>query len=456
MKNQIAIRNRKIFKRTTTLAVLLIAVALVVPSHQLSAAAMAPATETTVVLQTADAVQLQGNFQDVNSGGGDQTQPHLACNLATYTNDDFRGSSTVHYKDLSTGADMVIPGNQVDLLSDVSGSRIAFTEVTFAGDTVAVYDTVSQTRTAIPGLNKSGPSIGGNLVAFQYYPDSNGWHTSEIATYDLATQTLTQLTNDGLANYWVDVSPTGDTVVWEKCQTYGVGCDIYSARQTSPGVFTTTALTQGGGDDRVPSTNGELAVYTSNRSGENDIYYQSVTGGSEVHLSIPGEQRNPSISGHLISFESQDQNGYDIFVYDVSSGKLFRVTDTPGRDETINDISVCNGVGKIIYVFPGDGSFDLYGFTFNVPTTTTTTTQVEDLISLVQSFGLPHGITNSLIAKLQDALTAFGSYDTATACSSLTAFTNECRAQSGKKLTADQASQLITSANQIKTNLGCP
>jgi hypothetical protein len=60
-----------------------------------------------------------------------------------------------------------------------------------------------------------------------------------------------------------------------------------------------------------------------------------------------------------------------------------------------------------------------------------------------------------LITKLQDALAAISAGGTGTACDSLTAFINECQAQSGKKLTADQASQLINSANQIKTGLGC-
>lgn len=45
---------------------------------------------------------------------------------------------------------------------------------------------------------------------------------------------------------------------------------------------------------------------------------------------------------------------------------------------------------------------------------------------------------------------------TATACSCLTAFTNECHALSGKILTPAQSTQLINSANQIKSDLGCP
>ena len=68
---------------------------------------------------------------------------------------------------------------------------------------------------------------------------------------------------------------------------------------------------------------------------------------------------------------------------------------------------------------------------------------------------LHDGTENSLISKLQDALTAVNASDTATACDSLTAFINASQAQSGKKLTAAQVKQLVDSATVIKSDLGC-
>src|SRR5262252_1204892 len=103
--------------------VLLLSVAVVgttLPTARVSAGSVP--TESTIVLQTADAMPLQGTFQVVNNGPGDQTNPLLECGLVSYTNDDFEGRSTIHYHDLSTNADKVIPGDDVDLLSDVSGS----------------------------------------------------------------------------------------------------------------------------------------------------------------------------------------------------------------------------------------------------------------------------------------------------------------------------------------------
>ncbi|HEX6718007.1 MAG TPA: hypothetical protein VF088_12890, partial [Pyrinomonadaceae bacterium] len=82
--------------------------------------------------------------------------------------------------------------------------------------------------------------------------------------------------------------------------------------------------------------------------------------------------------------------------------------------------------------------------------------QINALIALVQSFNLSATLESSLVSKLQDALAAVNASNTASACSSLTSFIKQVQSQSNKKITPDQKSQLITSANQIKTNLGCP
>ena len=82
--------------------------------------------------------------------------------------------------------------------------------------------------------------------------------------------------------------------------------------------------------------------------------------------------------------------------------------------------------------------------------------QISDLINTVNGFQLvPTGIQTSLDAKLQDALTALGAGDTATACSDLTDFISQVKAQSGKMLTTSQATQLIAAAQRIQAVLAC-
>ncbi len=82
--------------------------------------------------------------------------------------------------------------------------------------------------------------------------------------------------------------------------------------------------------------------------------------------------------------------------------------------------------------------------------------QLGDLVSLVNGLGLQPGIATSLTAKLQTALAAANAGDLARACNLLDAFINEVQAQSGKKLTAAEAAQLIAEATRIKAVLGCP
>ncbi len=85
--------------------------------------------------------------------------------------------------------------------------------------------------------------------------------------------------------------------------------------------------------------------------------------------------------------------------------------------------------------------------------------QITDLLALVESFNLQHGIENSLDVKLQhvlDALNAAGAGDMTTACNKLNAFISQVQAQSGKAITPAQASQLIGACNQVKASVGCP
>jgi probable HAF family extracellular repeat protein len=81
--------------------------------------------------------------------------------------------------------------------------------------------------------------------------------------------------------------------------------------------------------------------------------------------------------------------------------------------------------------------------------------RIQGLIDLVISFDLPKGPENSLVTKLEHALASLEGGDSQTACSQLGAFINEVRAQSGNKLTTEQADELIADATAIRALLGC-
>lgn len=440
-------------KITRALIVLLIAVALIGMHRGPIHVAANTSTDSTVVLDPTTAPLLAGTFQVVNDGPGDQLDPHANCDRVSYTNDDNQGAQSIHYFDFATNTDHVIPGNGLDSLSDVYGELVAFTEGGLSGPLIVLFNTAMLTRTVVPGFQNSHARLGGNLAAFENRSFSTNPNESEISIYDRSTNVVSRLTNDLMFDRRPAVSESGNAIVWEKCQSSGLGCDIYAATQAAPGVFTTRQLTFGNSENVFPKTDGSIAAYISNRSGENDIYLQPLTGGPETHLSIPGDQRNVSIAGDLLSFEMWPPGNtqYDIYVYDLTTAKLYQATDTP-NNELLSHLTICNGVARIVYARPG---FDVNVYSFTFPVPGSTEAQIEDLIELVESFNLSAGIEASLLTKLRDALAAIEASDTTTACDSLSAFINECQAQSGKKLTADQATQLITTANAIKTDLGC-
>ena len=82
-------------------------------------------------------------------------------------------------------------------------------------------------------------------------------------------------------------------------------------------------------------------------------------------------------------------------------------------------------------------------------------TQVTNLITTVNGFGLAKGAQSSFDAQLQAVQTDLAGNNTTQACDDLTAFLNHVRAQSGKQLTVSQASQLTAAAKQAQAVLGC-
>ena len=124
------------------------------------------ARNSSEVIPQSTVPMLTGTTQLIKATLGDQTNPHVACNIATYTEDDFQGNSIIKYFDFATNTEHTVPGNHLDRLSDTDGRRIAFSQLEAGGDHVVLYDIATQTATDIPVIGSFAPAIGGNLVAF--------------------------------------------------------------------------------------------------------------------------------------------------------------------------------------------------------------------------------------------------------------------------------------------------
>jgi probable HAF family extracellular repeat protein len=140
-----------------------------------------------------------------------------------------------------------------------------------------------------------------------------------------------------------------------------------------------------------------------------------------------------------------------------SHGVMYDLNDLipPDSGWTLRTATAINDAGQIVVL--GESASGVGGATRSgaVLLTPSPGTMIDDLIQMIQDFDLPKGTENSLVTKLENAQAALAAGDTGTACNLLGAFINETRAQSGKKLTVQEANDLIASAEQIRDAIGC-
>lgn len=312
----------------------------------------------------------------VNASTGSQTDPHISGSIVAYTDATI---ASIRYQDLSIGpvSDTVIPhpDGASDCLPDVSGGTIVFTRVYAGAQTILAYDIATQTVTELApmeGALRRQAAIGGRTVAAEDRVYSSGTGaTSEITLFDVDDPAWSfRLTNDTTDDLLPAVSSDGAALAWLKC-TFD-GCDVWTATRNSAGDRVQTQLTASPGNESHPDTNGTVAVYasnaTANAAGDENIHWQPVGGGSEMWLDLPGRQRNPNISGNLIAFESATEPGvYDVFVYDLSTEVLYRLTDT-AVSEALSDVALeSNGVVRVVWAQLMAGStsdYNVYGLHF--------------------------------------------------------------------------------------------
>ena len=321
------------------------------------------------VLVPVNGPPLQITHVAINLGPGDQTDPHISGDWVAYTS-----GQTVRYYNFSTATDAQIPPPPTlvrDYLSDISGSKIVFARNTFFSRTaIMVFDAATPAVgpieiDAAPNSIRFGSAIGGNTVAYvDYRLETNG----ELVIHDLATSTSPRITNDNFFDQNPAVSPDGNTVTWEHCAISLYVCDIWQAVK-SGAVWHVSIVANTANSEGNPDTNSTIVVYDANRAGVRDIFWRAVLGGPEVQIQLPtSAELNPSIVGNLIAFESRqlpqplpgggttvpDSAAY-IFVYDLTTNLLYRITNTVGVNEELHDITVTPNVVRVVWASTEDG-----------------------------------------------------------------------------------------------------
>jgi hypothetical protein len=416
-----------------------------------------------------------GTFYTVNAGPGNHYDPHVDGNLVAYSNIDLT-VYTIHYYNLTTRQDATIPppqGNtEKDFLSDVNAGRIAYTFVDTSHSAIALYDTTTNPASQsseinpIPGSAREAAQIGGDNIAWQDFGYFNNG-ASDIVVYNLPSQTLTRLTSSGRMEEVPAISPDGNVLAWMDCASFtscAIDDAVYSNGSWAANALTTTA----DGYCNHPDTNGTIVAYdctrTVNGVTSDNVYFQPVGGGTEQEINWGGQGEDPSVAGNFISFagETPGATNHQLYVAELTpgtaptwDGTLYQITN--GTDDVqLNDTTV--GADGSVTVAWQVQDIAVYAFTFAPESAQQ---QISSLAGTITSFGLPHGLTTSLLAKLNAAQADFQAGNTALVCGDLQALINEANAQSGKGLTVDpvtnvdQAATIISDSTAIRLSLSC-
>lgn len=317
--------------------------------------------------------QLLGEPHDVHVGPGDQSDPHLSGSLVAYSS-VLEGNSEIRFQLLGERHSVAIPtGGAVDLLSDVSGTRIVFTRIGASSSAIMSYD-VATDGPAIevapePGSNRRGAVIGGPTIVWLDFTQGGG--RAVLTAWTEGLQDVVPLSDASGLVRDPAVSPDGQVVVWTRCEQDGTGCAIHQA-QRQGGVWSSSTLASLG-EASLPDTNGALVVYSverfENGKRTRDLYWQPVGGGPERRLPLEGDDHNPNVAGRFIAFERMAPDGSgaaDIALYDLDSGWLYQLTNTP-EGESLNDVSVTpDGTVHVVWTAPGTEGLDVRGMSLRL------------------------------------------------------------------------------------------
>ena len=262
-------------------------------------------------------------------------------------------------------------------------------------------------------------------IAFLSGRDGNG----EIYTMDANGGSPTNLSNNGAHDGDPSWAPDGTMIAFESDRD--ANGEIYTMDANGGSL---TRLTNNDDIDEEPSwsPDGSMIAFRSNRDINFEIYTMDANGGSLINLSNnPAFDSEPSWSpdGTMIAFVSNRDGNTEIYTMDANGGSLTRLTNNDD-DDIMPDWGV-----QIASKTPSEAT--------------------QDLKTLVDSMGLKKGIQNSLDAKLNSIINFLNIGDCADAKGQLNAFIQEVKAQTGKAITAAQATQLINAAQAIIASLPC-
>jgi Tol biopolymer transport system component len=302
----------------------------------------------------------------IDASQGSHFDPHVDGTLISFTSnpDNFSGNHIRYFRlGLDTAPQEVpVPSADSDLLSKVSGTRIAYTHVVGLTAAINVFDTALPPGAGNPATvnpqtaaARFNGSFRGNLIAYIDATASfDASQQGDLVVYDLLTGTASRITNDTVADVNPTLSPDGATVVWEKCPVDFNHCDIWKAVNIG-GTWVSSVVSDDPGNEIFPGTNGDVIVYAAERADGEHIFYRDAA--NVEHELVPpssagpGISAGPRIAGDFITFEGQTPSGrYNVFLFQLSTGRLWNLTNQSLFDDLLADVSVLPD-GEVVVVY---------------------------------------------------------------------------------------------------------
>lgn len=213
------------------------------------------------------------------------------------------------------------------------GQKYALTTFSKGDNKLMIYDVNKGKRVLLKGFddldafNNPAWSPDGNHIVLTGLKSGQ----SDLYSYNLESEELTQLTNDDYSDLHPEYSPDGNIIVFIS--------------------------------DRGPETDFEEVNFSS--------YYLSTynlqSGEVKIHDIFPGANNtNPHFSpdGNSIYFVSDRDGVYNLYDYDLESGKVFQLskfyTGISGITELSPAIDVSASSGEIVYILYNDDNYSMY------------------------------------------------------------------------------------------------